>query len=42
MSIDIEELKAKAKELENAPPEDILRYALGRYSKIAISTAFGP
>jgi phosphoadenosine phosphosulfate reductase len=41
MSIDIEELKAKAKELENAPPEDILRYAVGRYPKIAISTAFG-
>jgi phosphoadenosine phosphosulfate reductase len=42
MSIDIEELKAKSRELEHAAPADILRYAIGRYPKIAISTAFGP
>jgi phosphoadenosine phosphosulfate reductase len=41
MSIDIEELKTKSRELENASAADILRYALQRYPKIAISTAFG-
>src|SRR5260370_28231667 len=42
MSIDIQELKEKSRELEHSAPEDILRYALQRYPKIAISTAFGP
>jgi phosphoadenosine phosphosulfate reductase len=42
MSIDLEELKAKSREFENSSPEAILKYALGRYPKIAISTAFGP
>ncbi len=42
MTIDIEELKSKSREFEKAPPEAILNYALARYPKIAISTAFGP
>jgi phosphoadenosine phosphosulfate reductase len=42
VAIDIEELKAKSREFEHAPPETILRHAIARYPKIAISTAFGP
>ncbi len=42
MNIDIQELAAKSRELEHSAPEDILKFALGRWPKIAISTAFGP
>jgi phosphoadenosine phosphosulfate reductase len=42
VDIDIEELKVKSRELEHAPAADILKWALARYPKIAISTAFGP
>jgi phosphoadenosine phosphosulfate reductase len=40
--MDIVELKSKAKELEGAAPEEILRYAFSAFPKVAISTAFGP
>jgi phosphoadenosine phosphosulfate reductase len=32
----------RALELENAPPEEILRWAFAEFPRIAISTAFGP
>jgi phosphoadenosine phosphosulfate reductase len=36
------DLRAKSKELEGQPPEEILRFAFAQFPKIAISTAFGP
>lgn len=40
--MDAAELKARSLELENEPPEAILRFAFAAFPKIAISTAFGP
>ena len=37
-----EEVKAQARALEGRPAEEILRWALDTFPKIAISTAFGP
>src|SRR5262245_50359787 len=37
-----EELQARSRELEGKPPEEILSWTFATFSKVAISTAFGP
>jgi phosphoadenosine phosphosulfate reductase len=39
---DAAELKARARQLEGKPPEEILAFAFATWDKVAISTAFGP
>jgi phosphoadenosine phosphosulfate reductase len=42
IATDADALAARSRELEGAPPVEILRFAFATWDRIAISTAFGP
>ena len=42
MVVDPQDLKEKSRQLDGAPAEAILRFAIGEWPNLAISTAFGP